>query len=430
MKNSNLFKPIKLGKIKLEHRIVHAPTSRSRSAKGFIPTDIMLEYYSLRSQFAGTLIIFESTLISPRSGLVPYKSGVWNKQQCDGLKQITEAIHKNGSYVSCQLFAPGRVANVDLMKQNGLPLLGVSSGLYHSKEQKEKALTLGLELEELTIQQIKEIQQDFVNAAFNAIHLSGFDMVEIHGTSGFLVEQFLSPLSNHRSDKYGGNIENRARFLLELLDLLFAHPDIGASRVGIRITPWSTHNGMEYPDDQLEEGHPALDMCEFIMREMENRKQLGNEVAYISITEPRVSGSSDAEPRNGWTNLSLVKAFTGNMIRSGGYATNYKGDPSSIKSNAAMVKNIDNEVVHYYDLIKDSQENDRTLFGFLRPFTSNPDFVNRIREGLELDPYNRKYFYTHTIRGYLNFSNYIPGNKSNEIILSDEELDRPGNALA
>ncbi|EGW34570.1 uncharacterized protein SPAPADRAFT_135055 [Spathaspora passalidarum NRRL Y-27907] len=428
---SNLFKPIKVGALQLQHRVVHAPTSRSRTdPEKYVLTDIMLDYYHQRSRTPGTLVVTESMMVSPQAGILPFKAGLWNDGQLQALKKLSDVIHKNGSFVSAQIIGAGRVSKIELLKEHGIPYTAPSA-IYHTETHKETAKKLGWELRELTVEEIHQIQDDFVAAAANCITKADVDLVELHGTSGLLIEQFLSPLSNKRTDEYGGSVENRCRFLLEILDKCIAHPDIGASKMGVRVTAWSTHNGMVYPGvkDYLDEKQfPPAEFCRYVFQELEKRKNQGNEIAYLSITEPRVSGSSDADP-TGKSNDPLLQHWSGIVVRSGGYATNYKGDPFAIKSNAQNLRVKDGVIMHYETLLHDVNSDDRTLIGFSRPFTSNPDLISRLEHGYKLDHYNREFFYTHTIEGYLDYGDYNNDHGPNSVSLSPEELSREGTPL-
>lgn len=415
--HTKLFQPIQVGQVSLEHRVVHAPTSRARSTSDFVASDLMLDYYLLRSSNPGTLVVFESTLVSPLAGLTPHKPGVFTVQQKCALRAIFDGIHKNGSYVSVQLVAPGRVASAALLKKFGVPLVAPSE-VYFSEDLKKRAELENVVLQLLTIDQIHQIQQDLVDAAVACVNECGADFVEIHGTSGFLVEQFLSPLSNTRTDHYGGSVENRARFLFELLDKFL--DAVGPAKVGLRLAPFSTQNGMVYPEHEDIREHPGLQFCEYVVRELETRKQDGNEIAYLSLVEPRVSGNADVrEQPQSQTNASVLKLWSGIVIRSGAYATNYAAE---IESNVVRVH--DGAHMHYEQLIQDVEADDRTLIGLSRPFTSNPDLIDRLRNGLELSVYDRPHFYTHAVRGYLTFGKY-----DEELIVPDEELERVGTPL-
>ena len=187
---------------------------------------------------------------------------------------------------------------------------------------------------------------------------------------------------------------------------------------------------MVYPgyDNEFTDDFPPLEFCKFIMREIEQRKSEGNEIAYISITEARVSGSGDADP-TGKTNDVLLPYWSGVLIRTGGYATNYKGDPFAIKSNAMNLRISNGTVQHYEHLLKDVDADDRTLIGFSRPFTSNPDLVHRLEKGLKLNPYDRTYFYSHQVQGYLTYGEYGNDEEIEYIEMSQEESSREGSVL-
>lgn len=393
------FQPLQVGHVNLSHRIVHAPTTRSRSTPDHVPTDIMLQYYDLRSKYPGSLIVFESTLISEFGGLTPRKPAVFSSAQQHALGQIFDRIHANKSFVSVQLMATGRMANVALQKKRNVPYTAPSA-VYLNEEQKRKAEDEGVELEELSIDQIHQLQEEFVLAAKRCVE-AGADFVELHGTSGFLIEQFLSPTLNFRTDQYGGSPEKRARFLFEIIDTLSA--EIGLDHLAVRLGPWSTFN-VDYATWKGEKD-PALKMSEYVVRELESNYK----VAYLSVVEPRVSGNADVALSETETNDSILKLWSGVLLRSGAYATHFDDSDS---------------LLHYSQLKKDVQDG-RTLIGFARPFTSNPDLVERMAKGLQLTAYDRKYFYTHAVRGYLTF-----GNLGEEIHFKDAELEREGVALA
>lgn len=416
--NTNLFKPITLGDLELQNRVVYAPTTRLRNTRDHIATDIMVKYYDLRSQTPGSYIVFESVLLGPEGGVVPFKTGVYTGRQCEALKKITDVIHKNKCFVGVQVFAPGRTGNIPLHKELGLPLVGPTKGLFHN-ELAEKAFAEAGDVEflELTEPQIHHLQNKFVEACANAISKAGFDIVELHATSGFLIEQFLSPLTNHRTDKYGGSVENRCRFLFELIDKLIYNKVIGPKRLALRISPWSTHN-MTYPEDMQPLDHPAIEYCKEIILHLEYLKYSGLELAYLSITEPRVSGNQDRVPHEVETNSAIINGWTGKLIRSGGYATNYRTKVSTVLPGET----------EYEALKADVNADDRTLIGFLRAFTSNPDLVERLKTGKLLDNYDRKYFYTHDVEGYLTVGNYTEGG-INTIELPEKALKSTGVPL-
>lgn len=423
---TNLFKPITIGNVQLEHRVVHAPTSRKRSTKDNYSTDYMIDYYKSRSRTPSSLLIFESCLISEETGLIPYKCGLWNDKHCLALKKIVDEIHENNSYVSIQIMGNGRVANIPLMKSKNLPILAPSAN-YANEASEKLAQELDYPVQEMSIEQIHKAQDDFVKAAINSLNIAGFDFVELHGTSGFLIEQFLSPLSNKRTDEYGGNVANRARFLLEIVDKFINHSEIGSAKTALRIAPWYSINGMTYPDENPVENGMAYQFSEYILQQLELRKNQGNELAYVSIVEPRVSGNGDVELFGNKSNNELIKNWSGKLVRTGGYATNFDvTNPLAIKSNN-IIKDDNGEIMHYSSLIQDVNNDDRTLIGFSRAFTSNPDLIDRLKNDCKLEYYDRPTFYTQTGEGYLTFTD-----RDGTVItkFSEEELSQEGRSLA
>lgn len=194
-----------------------------------------------------------------------------------------------------------------------------------------------------------------------------------------MIEQFLSPLSNKRTDEYGGNVANRARFLLEIVDKFINHSEIGSAKTALRIAPWYSINGMTYPDENPVENGMAYQFSEYILQQLELRKNQGNELAYVSIVEPRVSGNGDVELFGNKSNNELIKNWSGKLVRTGGYATNFDvTNPLAIKSNN-IIKDDNGEIMHYSSLIQDVNNDDRTLIGFSRAFTSNPDLIDRLK---------------------------------------------------
>ena len=203
--NSNLFKPIKVGNKTIKNRIAHLPTTRNRATDDHVPTDLMKKYYTDRAK-SGSLLITEATLISLDQGVYPNVPGMWNKQQKDAWKEITDSVHSIGGTIAIQLWALGRVGNAKLLKDEGLPLTGVSP-IYEHEKAEQDAIDAGNPIQELTQDQIKDI---VYNQFANAVKLAdeaGFDFIELHGANGYLFEQFIHPGTNKRTDKYGGSIE-------------------------------------------------------------------------------------------------------------------------------------------------------------------------------------------------------------------------------
>nr|6AGZ_A Chain A, Old Yellow Enzyme [Pichia]6AGZ_B Chain B, Old Yellow Enzyme [Pichia] len=375
--DTNLFKPIKVGKIELKNRLVFPPTTRFRNTSDFVATDSMLSYYSQRAENNGGLLITEATFGAPQFGLYQNGPMIYTDRQVEAWKKIVEEVHKKGSHISMQLWNLGRAADPKLLKEHGLPFLAPSA-LYFSEESKKAAEEAGNEVQAMTLEQIEQTKKDYVNAAKNAIQKAGFDMVEVHSAHGYLLDQFIQTTANKRTDKYGGSIENRARLLLEVIDLVIEA--VGADHVAVRLSPYATFQGSGGVDAEV---HPIAQFG-YILSELERRAKEGKRLAYVSIVEPRVNGIADA-PENSEDNSWMLQIWKGVVLRSGGYLSE-KG------------------IAH---LIKDVNADDRTLIGCSRYFTSNPDLPNRLRDGLPLTPYDRSRFYKiFSNDGYLTWGKY------------------------
>ncbi|KAK0473897.1 FMN-linked oxidoreductase [Armillaria novae-zelandiae] len=218
-----LFESTQVGGILLSHRVVLAPLTRFRASKEHIPhVRIVKEYYEQRAHAPGTLLITEATYIDERAGGYDNVPGIWNEQQIQAWKEITDAVHAKGSYIFCQLWALGRIADPKVLASKGLPYVSASDVQLSSETVAPRPLSL------------------YAQAAWNAIR-AGFDGVEIHGANGYLLDQFTRDVTNKRTDVYGGSIENRVRFPLEVADAIAEA--VGPERVGYRISPWNTATG-------------------------------------------------------------------------------------------------------------------------------------------------------------------------------------------
>lgn len=388
--NTLLFEPIKVGANTLPQRIAFAPSTRCRATADNIPTDLQLQYYDERSKYPGTLIITEATYLSEQGGLNPHVPGIFNKRQVAGWKKINDAIHANNSFSSIQLWYLGRVANAQHLKNKGLPYIAPSA-VYWNEETEAIAEQAGNPLRALTIEEIDHIVDvEFPNAARNSLE-AGFDYVEVHSAHGYLLDQFLNTASNKRTDEYGGSIENRARLLLRIIDKLI--PIVGAGRLAVRLSPWAKFQNV---DTEGEEIHS------YILNELQKRADEGNQLAYISLVEPRVQASWDIEEdKQVGSNDFTYKHWKGNFIRAGTYA-------------------------HELDKIDQDIDNGRTLLAFSRFFLSNPDLIEKLKDGIPLTQYERPTFYTQDNFGY----NTWPRN--GELISFDEETEkaRIGKPLA
>lgn len=375
---SNLFKPIKLGNVELKNRLVYAPTTRFRNTKDFVPTDSMLEYYTKRSINNGGLLIVEATFPSYEFGLYENAPMIKTPEQVKSFKKIVDSVHSNGSKIAIQLWNLGRTADPKLLKKYNLPFVAPSA-IYFDEASEKAAKDANNELREITIPEIKDMIKEYVNATKRSINEAGFDIVEIHGAHMYLLDEFLQASSNKRTDEYGGSIEKRAKFMLEVIDACIEA--VGADRIALRLSPYAEfQGGLGYKS----EINPIVTWG-YVLSELENRAKKGNRLAYISIVEPRVSGIFD-NPEASAINFTWPDLiWKGNIIRAGGFLD---------KGNISKLSNVVNR-------------NDHTLIGVGRYFTSNPDLAVRLKDGLELTPYDRSTFYKLGSNiGYLDFDDY------------------------
>jgi NADPH2 dehydrogenase len=355
MVESRLFKPLKLGNINLRHRIVMSPLTRFRADDEHVPLPFVAEYYAQRASVPGTLLITEATYISPEHSGYPNAPGIYNDTQIEAWKTVTNAVHEKGSYIVAQLWALGRAAgNKDFAGSDPITVRGPSA----LPLQEEDVIP-----EALTVDQIKETVQQYAQAAKNAIK-AGFDGVEIHGANGYLVDQFIQDTANKRTDAYGGSNENRSRFAVEVTQAVVEA--VGANRTGVRLSPWSTYQGMRMED-------PIPQFTDLITR----LDKFG--LAYLHLLESRISGNADVKSAD--TLDFAFDAYSGPILVAGGFT------PDLAK------KLVDEE----------RKERDvAAVFG--RYFISTPDLVFRIQKGIELNKYDRDTFYmAKTKKGYTDY---------------------------
>ncbi|KAF9517791.1 hypothetical protein BS47DRAFT_1313837 [Hydnum rufescens UP504] len=344
--SSDLFLPIKIGDVELEHRIVMAPLTRFRADDSHVHREAAVEYYSQRASTPGTLIISEATLISQKAAGIPNVPGIWTPEQIQGWRKITDAVHAKGSYMFCQLWALGRAASPGAVAATGDDYVGASA----------IPMGQGEAPRPLSIKEIRGYVQDYTQAAKNAME-AGFDGVELHAANGYLPDQFLQNVTNNRTDAYGGTIENRARFILEVLESLTN--TLGQSRVSVRLSPWSKFQGMR-----------MLDPLPTYIHLVKSLTTAFPNLAYISLIEPDISGDTDTLGKSTTdTNEPLREIWAPRPVILGGGFTN-KIDLAVKKANEKGV------------LI---------LFG--RAFVANPDLPERIQLGMKFTPVNRKTLY-------------------------------------
>src|ERR1700712_3322620 len=226
--SDKLFQPLKLGALTLAHRLAMAPLTRFRADANNVPVlPIVKEYYEQRGSVPGTLLITEATFISPQSGGYAYVPGIWSQDQVKAWKVVTDAVHAKGSFIFVQLWALGRLAKADVLAKTGHKVVSSSAFALGPDQPAPHALTES---------EIQNYIYEYVHASKNAI-AAGFDGVQLHGANGYLPDQFLQDITNQRTDKWGGSIENRSRFHLETTKAVIAA--IGKERVSVRLNPFT-----------------------------------------------------------------------------------------------------------------------------------------------------------------------------------------------
>ena len=272
-----MFTPFNLRGIELQNRIVMAPLTRNRAIHGIdAPQPLNAEYYAQRAD-AG-LIISEATQISPTAKGYAWTPGIYSLEQVVGWKQVTEAVHARGGKIYAQLWHVGRISHPSLQPNGAAPVAPSAIAPVGQRTFIEDGTFAEIGMPRaLELNEIQQILEDYRKATRNAIE-AGFDGVEIHAANGYLIQQFLSDGANHRTDQYGGSVTNRMRFALEVLEKVIS--EIGANRVGIRLSPVSPANG-------IFDSSPSAVYFP-LMKELDKLK-----LAYIHVIEGATGGPRD-----------------------------------------------------------------------------------------------------------------------------------------
>ncbi|KAI8260073.1 Flavin oxidoreductase [Colletotrichum sp. SAR11_239] len=365
LKDTALFTPLKLGGLSLQHRIVQAPCTRMRSefeSRGVhVPGSRVVQYYGARAS-AGGLQITEATDICLNASAYPGVAGVFTDSQLQGWKKVTDAVHAKGGFIYVQLWHTGRASSAG-MRGGETP---ISSG---TQPMDGKYLD-GTECKDgppraMTVDEIKALTAEWAAASKRAVEVAGFDGVEIHGANGYLLEQFLHDNINTRTDAYGGSIENRSRFLLEVVEAVAAA--IGPEKVGLRLSPYNYFQGTKDSDPNKHWTY----ISERLAGLPESQRP-----AYVHMIEPRFDEVLDEEQKlaslgkqsNNLTQFrDILKPAGIHFLTAGNF--NRDNAPTKVKSGEA----------------------DAIVFG--RHFIANPDLVERLKSGYALNPYDRSTFY-------------------------------------
>lgn len=358
----HLFSPMPLAAVTLNNRLIMAPMTRSRASQpGDVPSALNAEYYAQRA--GAGLIITEAAQISRQGQGYALTPGLYSDAQEKGWQQVVEAVHARGGKIAVQLWHVGRISH-HLLQLVGQPPVAPSAiraekaQVFVIKPDGSQAIVPCDMPRALATAEIPGLIDDYVRAARRA-RRAGFDLVEIHAANGYLLNQFLSPNTNQRSDQYGGDLENRARLVLEVVDAVSS--EIGAQRIGIRLSPGGVFNDMDDPQSE--------EMSLYLARELTKRG-----IAYLHIAEPDWAGG---QPLSDTFRRDLRLAFPGRLICCG----NYSGDKAEAAIAAGIV--------------------DAVAFG--RPFIANPDLPRRLQEAAPLATPDPATFYGGGAAGYTDY---------------------------
>jgi N-ethylmaleimide reductase len=362
-----LFQPYKLGPLTLPNRIIMAPLTRSRARQpGNVPTSLNACYYAQRAS-AG-LIISEATQVSMQGQGYAWTPGIHSREQVEGWRLVTDAVHDAGGRIFLQLWHVGRISHPSLQPDNVLPVapsaITPAGNAFIENERGEGQLVPFVRPRPLQIEEMPYIVQQYFRGARNAL-AANFDGVEVHGANGYLLEQFIASGTNHRVDAYGGSVENRARLLLEVVE---AVSEIwGPDRVGVRLSPFSNFNDISDAEPEVTFGNIAHALSDF-------------RFAYLHIVNPAASAvengkEPDAKPQR---MLSIIRdKYRGALLVTGGFNR---------------------------DTAEEWLEQGKAdLIGFGRKYLANPDLPERFRERLPLNADDPSTYYGGGAKGYTDY---------------------------
>jgi len=351
-----LFSPAKLGELPLQNHLVMAPMTRSRAIDN-VPNALMAEYYAQRASVG--LIITEGASPSPNGLGYPRIPGMFSLAQVEGWKLVTEAVHAKGAKIFCQLMHTGRISHEYNLPGGARVLapsaVGCSEQMYTDKDGMQPLPVP----EEMDIDDIDSTINEYAQAARKAIK-ADFDGVELHAANGYLMEQFFRPTTNQRDDAYGGKVEKRARFILEVVKACISM--IGKEKIGIRLSPFGVFNEMPpYPEMEADYLYLA-----------EQLNDLG--IAYVHLVDHSAMGAPEVPAR---MKDAIRAAFKGTLILSGGY--------DAKRAN------------------KDLEAGRADLIAVGVPLLSNPDLIQRWKNKVALNEVNFDTFYTPGEKGYTDY---------------------------
>ncbi|VDC02351.1 unnamed protein product [Peniophora sp. CBMAI 1063] len=350
MSTSRLFQPIQVGRMQLQHCIVHPSMTRNRVGKDTrVVGDDVVEHYTLRATVPGTLLIAEATYITPKGAafdLGQHTPGLWTPEQVRAWKKVTDAVHARGSFIIFQFWVLGREADPDLLAavDPSPPYISASGIPIEGRSRAPRALT---------IEEIQENVRLHADAAKLAVNEAGFDGIEVNAGARYLLGEFQKEFSNTRTDEYGGTPENRARFTLEVYDAMAL--EVSVDRLGIKLMPWDTVRGKDYENDD------PVPTFSYFVSELRRRHL---DFAYLHV-EPRFGPT--------WNGRPVKRNESSDFLHEIWKGKPYVTDNGYTRETA----------------IAQAETDEHALVAFGRDYTSDPDLPIRLQYDLALTPLTR-----------------------------------------
>ncbi|KAI5367426.1 putative NADH:flavin oxidoreductase/NADH oxidase, aldolase-type TIM barrel, oxidoreductase Oye [Septoria linicola] len=337
---ARLFEPLRLGTVDLSSRIVMGPLASNGADENNVLSSAAKKYYAERAQYPGTLIIAEATFVSPQaSGIAESRAGIWSPAQIAAWKDVVSSVHEAGSRIFLQLWALGRSADPEIKQRQGTGDVVSSSAIPMEGGPVPRALTED---------EIRQYIKDYTQSAVNAVEVAGFDGIELHGGNASLIDQFTQEVVNQRTDEWGGSVENRSRFALEITRSIC--DATGPDRVGFRLSPWSTYQSMGMSSEK------TVAQFSHLLRGLKDLK-----IAHLHIVESRIAGRVDVAAGEPLTPFIDLWGDASPIVLAGGFS------PEDAR------KAVDQQY----------KEKD-VLISFGRAFVTNPDLVSKIKNGVSL----------------------------------------------
>jgi N-ethylmaleimide reductase len=357
MNHSALFRPLRIGALEVPNRIFLAPLTRCRAGTAHVPNSLMAEYYAQRAS-AG-LLIAEATMVMEGNSAFYAEPGIYSAEQVTGWREVTDAVHASGGHIFLQLWHGGRACH-PFFNGGAQPVapsaLAITNDEVHTPEGK-KAYAIPRELRD---DEIPALVEGFKKAAENA-RLAGFDGVEIHAANGYLIDEFLRDSVNHRTGPYGGSIENRCRFLLEILDAVCSV--WGSERVGVRVSPLNSFNSMSDSD--------PVALYTWLAKRLDTLQ-----LAYLHVMRADLLGQ-----QHGDVLTPIRQNFNGVLLSNMAY--------TAVEAAEAI----------------DAGQIDAVAFG--TSFLANPDLPERFRTGAALNQPDPATFYSSGAAGYTDYPTLV-----------------------